>query len=330
MRPCARVVLVTRGGENRGNEPGFRRRTVTVLAVRAEELGPEWDAGAASLFAGALAVTFERSLERVRHWRRWQRPLFGVVADGALLGAAQLRAPDEANFEAAVIAVDRDHRGRGVGSSLWRRVRADVDVHKDHVMTVVRDDDQRSLAVVQHWGFAPFQHEVPGVLDLSGIDDPQAVPGVEVQVHEGFARLAADEELAKAFAASDTSPEAESGQVIEWSAMLRLAGDVDGLVAVARAADREVVGLAVAAAEADGSWLVMYTGVVPSHRGRGIARSLKEHLHQELASRDVRWVHTMNEVSNAAIRELNARLGYVPQPGAIRLRQRVAGDWSRP
>jgi GNAT superfamily N-acetyltransferase len=297
--------------------------------VRVDDLGPEWDTAAASLLAVPLAMSVERSLDRVALWRRMGRPPVGIVADGELIGAAQLRAPDDANFEVVLVAVEAARRGQGLGSTLWRHVRASVDARKDQVMTVVRDDDAASLVVVRRWGFTPFQHEIPAVLELRTAASPMPVAGVTFEIRRGFGDVMRDGELAKAYAASDTSPEAESGQVVEWPALLRLAGDVDGVVVVARAAGGEVAGLAVASAEVDGTWLVMYTGVVPAHRGRGIARALKEHLHDEVARRGAPSVRTLNEVGNLAIRGLNARLGYVARPGAIRLRQPVDPAWSR-
>jgi RimJ/RimL family protein N-acetyltransferase len=67
-------------------------------------------------------------------------------------------------------------------------------------------------------------------------------------------------------------------------------------------------------------WLVMYTGVGPAHRRRGLARAAKTRLHTEVATRGARSIETTNEASNTAIRALNEALGYRPTEGEYRLR----------
>jgi GNAT superfamily N-acetyltransferase len=74
--------------------------------------------------------------------------------------------------------------------------------------------------------------------------------------------------------------------------------------------------LAPGAAEND------YTGVAPSHRGRGIAQALKLQAIAWAKENGVEWFYTASEVGNARMIAINRRLGY--EPGARRLE--VAGD----
>ncbi|HXH89214.1 MAG TPA: GNAT family N-acetyltransferase, partial [Gaiellaceae bacterium] len=66
------------------------------------------------------------------------------------------------------------------------------------------------------------------------------------------------------------------------------------------------------------------TGVKRAHRGRGIAAALK--------ARQIAWakengyesLQTSNEVRNAPIRHLNAKHGYVREPGTVIVRATIS------
>lgn len=59
-----------------------------------------------------------------------------------------------------------------------------------------------------------------------------------------------------------------------------------------------------------------YTGVAPTHRGRGIATVLKGKAIAWAQKAGVRWFHTSSEVGNNTMIAINTRLGY--RPGAVR------------
>jgi GNAT superfamily N-acetyltransferase len=60
-----------------------------------------------------------------------------------------------------------------------------------------------------------------------------------------------------------------------------------------------------------------YTGVAPTHRGRGIAPALKLRAIAWARRHGVNWFHTSSEIGNARMIGINRRLGY--QPGVRRL-----------
>lgn len=64
------------------------------------------------------------------------------------------------------------------------------------------------------------------------------------------------------------------------------------------------------AAAGGGRWSQMFTGVLASHRGRGIATSLKRSGLVATASKSATLVETMNHESNLEIRAINERLGF--------------------
>jgi GNAT superfamily N-acetyltransferase len=62
-----------------------------------------------------------------------------------------------------------------------------------------------------------------------------------------------------------------------------------------------------------------WTGVLPSHRGRGIARVLKARSIEWCRRQGIRYVYTENDETNSRIIDINVRLGYRPIPGKIEL-----------
>ena len=95
---------------------------------------------------------------------------------------------------------------------------------------------------------------------------------------------------------------------------------------VRRPGGREVVGYAKLAFSTESTERAFHdlTGVKRAHRGRGIASALK--------ATQIRWakeqgfgsLQTANEVRNAPIRHLNAKHGYVLEPGAVIVRRALA------
>jgi GNAT superfamily N-acetyltransferase len=57
-----------------------------------------------------------------------------------------------------------------------------------------------------------------------------------------------------------------------------------------------------------------YTGVAPSHRGRGIARALKLRAIAWAKENGVDWFYTGSEIGNVRMIGVNRQLGYEPGP----------------
>jgi mycothiol synthase len=56
-----------------------------------------------------------------------------------------------------------------------------------------------------------------------------------------------------------------------------------------------------------------FTGVARAERGNGLALAMKLRALRELRARGVKAFGTTNDESNAAMRGINQRLGYVPE-----------------
>jgi predicted GNAT superfamily acetyltransferase len=97
---------------------------------------------------------------------------------------------------------------------------------------------------------------------------------------------------------------------------------LDHRLMMAAVSGNEVVGLAhMARNTVDPSlawhWL---TGVRRDWRRRGLAAALKDAQLVSARALGVRQVRTANELRNAPIRRLNARMGYRPEPDHIQMR----------
>ena len=64
----------------------------------------------------------------------------------------------------------------------------------------------------------------------------------------------------------------------------------------------------------NGAAYTNFTGVTRAERGKGIALAMKLRALRELRARGVKLFGTTNDESNAAMRGINRRLGYVPDP----------------
>lgn len=74
------------------------------------------------------------------------------------------------------------------------------------------------------------------------------------------------------------------------------------------------VGVTATMVKENGVAYTNFTGVARSERGKGIALALKLRALRALASESVRLFGTTNDEQNAAMRGINRRLGYVPDP----------------
>jgi GNAT superfamily N-acetyltransferase len=72
------------------------------------------------------------------------------------------------------------------------------------------------------------------------------------------------------------------------------------------------------------------TAVVRDWRGRGVAASLKRATIGWAIEHGLEWLETGNDVANAPMRALNARLGYRPLPDYIEFRGPLAGTVAAP
>jgi predicted GNAT family acetyltransferase len=87
--------------------------------------------------------------------------------------------------------------------------------------------------------------------------------------------------------------------------------------------DGHPVALTATMVKENGTAYTNFTGVSRSERGKGIALAMKLRALRELRSRDVKLFGTTNDEQNAAMRGINRRLGYAPEPPTTMYEKRL-------
>ena len=243
----------------------------------------------------------------------------GTLAGWGYVGHATHLPP---SFTVVWLTVAAGHEGHGVGTALHRELVAAAPGEGPHdLRSWVFDDEERAWGVVTGWGFAEQQHSIASVLDLTGpLDPPAPGPGVTLEECPALAFDSATEaEVTDVLARSQTNPEADDGFVLDLP-MLRTAGGEASPVGVVARVEGRVAGIASGFVE-EGDLVVWYAGVAPEHRRRGLARAMKQSLHQQAHALGATRCYTENEAGNTSIRALNADLGFVPRFGMRRVRR---------
>jgi GNAT superfamily N-acetyltransferase len=220
----------------------------------------------------------------------------------------------------SMVVVAEPHEGRGIGGRLLRELLTDVDPTAERLRSVVGDDDERSLAVAEHWGYAAYEHGICSRLDFHDLPEPREIEGVtfewspELHVEDPDALLAMLD-------VAETNPERASGLFLTPETLRSFITPVETAVAWVARADGRPIGLGHGAVDGE-DFGITYLCVDPAQRGRGVALALKERLHASAAALGATHLFTTNEEANTQIRTLNAKLGY----------QRIFGDYriSRP
>src|SRR5438034_1195629 len=106
----------------------------------------------------------------------------------------------------------------------------------------------------------------------------------------------------------ETPPPFEQGRK-----MLEGAG-LDQTATVLALKGRDIIGITVTTVNENGSAYTTFTGVTRAERGLGIALALKLEVLQVLKQRGTKLFGTTNDKKNGAMRRINERLGYVPDP----------------
>jgi GNAT superfamily N-acetyltransferase len=231
------------------------------------------------------------------------------------------------------IGVADDHRGRGIGSELYRRLSAHVArMGKTALHVPASEARPEAIAWLARRGFVEYERSRAVALDLATATvRPVAAPaGVEITT------LAARPDLLeRLYAVADATlqdipgPDEphRAGTLEEWAAYLD-APQVRREAIFLALADGEVAGwarLGFPVAVPTMAWHDM-TGVLRPFRGRGIAGALKRAQIAWAAENGIRTLETENDVENAPMRAVNAALGYQPQPDQIIMRGPLAGS----
>jgi mycothiol synthase len=226
----------------------------------------------------------------------------------------------------AMVRVVPELRRRGVGRALYAAIseHASGPGH-EWLWGRVRDDDPETLAAVIAHGFTETGREPMVAVDPGEAPPPGPTPeGVEIVSLAERPDLARAAWRVKVEAVPDVpGPEPQtSGPFERW-----IAGNLEGPCALPAGSfvalvDGEVVGHAGLAAlpARPHSAENLFTGVRRAWRGRGIAIALKQAQIAWARDAGYEWIQTTNDEPNAAMRAVNAKLGYEPVMGSIIVR----------
>jgi GNAT superfamily N-acetyltransferase len=252
---------------------------------------------------------------------------FQGLEEGRIVGTASIMAEPrlrERRGAYASLVVDREARGRGVGTALYRAL---SDWARDHELEEleghVKEVDEESLRWAERRGFAETGRDSLLTLELAGIEAPsvEAPDGVEIVSWAGRPELATGmyEVAREAYPDIPGNENDVMESFEEWLTHdMAGPGDLPEATFVALAGD-EVIGFAkfsLTRAQPTQAYHDV-TGVKRAWRGRGVAGALKRAEIAWAKEHGYERLKTMNEERNAPIRKLNERYGYRPGPGRI-------------
>jgi mycothiol synthase len=239
------------------------------------------------------------------------------------------------SIEGCFYAIPRvlpDLRGRGVGCKLYEALsRQAKSAGRESLLTRVREDDEGSLRFARKRGFEEISRELPVVLQLASVEDAGSRGAVEEPAGIEIASLAERPDLAEGAwrvdgeASRDIPVEGMTTRPFEeWRALYLEGPSAMPEATFVALAGGEVVGYASLFGYPGGSAEHGLTAVLRPFRGRGIATALKRSQIVWAKSAGYTEIRTANDEANVAMRGINARLGYVHEPGSLLLRGPLA------
>ena len=235
--------------------------------------------------------------------------------------------PQRPDVGRAGLIVLPSFRRRGLGTALYREVsRWCAARGVETIEAAVAEDDEASYTYATRRGFVEVERNGRMILDLTALEPApvDAPPEIDIltwaerpELAEGIYRVAVE-----AYADVPGAENEEMESFDDWLAHdMRGSGDRPEATFVALAGD-EVVGYAKFSLTAAQPSIAHHdmTGVKRAWRGRGIAGALKRAQIGWAKQQGYEHLATSNELRNAPIRRLNARLGYRPMPGRVLMR----------
>jgi len=236
------------------------------------------------------------------------------------------------------LRVDPTWRRRGVGSAILARLVQHASANgASRVVTAVRGNEPDGTRFAEAHGFRKFHERIDAYIDVpafdgSGFPDPDetaraagtriASYGELLDEHandiEGFQRAMLPAIWSMARDVPAPTPMPETPPPFEQARRMFFEGPgIDRGSTMIALRDGAVVGMSVTAVKENGTAYTNFTGVSREQRGKGIALAMKLRAIRALKSRGVKLFGTTNDEQNAAMRGINRKLGYVPDPPTL-------------
>lgn len=257
--------------------------------------------------------------------QRWRTTLGepgtrAVVADddGQVVGAAVLAtAPNFRRTASAGLAVAKPSRGKGVGSAMAKRI---IEFARQAVvpMTTItlRDDLAEGRRFAERFGFTVVAHCTGWIYTMGSAVTLRADAESAARragIHIRTTNLSTDRAHFIAIA-----QDAISGTPTDFPIdMNRFAAGMPHDSVIVTAFDGNgPAGVSLIRPSGDtGGWHTSFTGVLPRHRRRGVARALKLATFIAATDRGGSSMHAENDDRNAPMLALNASVGMTPGVG---------------
>ncbi|MEP6693026.1 MAG: GNAT family N-acetyltransferase [Chloroflexota bacterium] len=235
----------------------------------------------------------------------------------------------------AGLRVAPDWRRRGIARSLLGQLEEHARANKaSRLVSAVRGDELDGAKFAEAMGFRAFHERIDAYIDVPSFDAAKFEDPDEVAKGAGI-RLASYAELksergadfesfqrellpviwAMARDVPSPTPMPENPPPFEQAKRMFFDGPgTDGRSTIIALRDGHPVAMTATMVKENGTAYTNFTGVSRAERGKGIALAMKLRALRELRGRDVKLFGTTNDESNAAMRGINRRLGYVPDP----------------
>lgn len=306
------------------------------LALETREIRDEDWAGVAGLVNHYEheGLTGEIMLARSNRWTPTDPRMQLVTVDvaGRIVGHARSlrRASDVAGKFSVIAYVDETITGQGLGRRLLQMAEDFAAANgAKHLISYVREDCARGVAVALKNGFELNQHLFDSTVDLTAFDPAPWLTGKEALEAAGYRFFTMAEagytdgnrhRLYKLDVITDVdTPGFENWGKRSYEQYLRdehesYAFTADG-VFIAEFAGEWVGMSALRPAPRAGRYHIDYTGVLREHRGKGLSTVLKALSMQYAKGNGGQVLETSNDERNAAMLNVNVKMGFVPEPG---------------
>jgi GNAT superfamily N-acetyltransferase len=260
-----------------------------------------------------------------------------IVATGYFLAETDSEASDKFLL---YVQVDPAHHGRGTGTALFDAVMEHLSEHDPAILqSFTRDDHEAGIVFLKKRGFQVSMKEQDSELDLStfesakfaGVVESVRESGIEIvpaselskrdpdwmkktwELHGEIIRDVPDDDVLVNMPFEEFAKTFDHPEFIPEGYFLALEGDrYIGMSSVwNRGVKKDEV-------------YTRLTGVVRSHRRRGIATALKVRAHEFAKSTGAKVITTDNEENNPMY-DLNVQLGFVPTRAWLQFRKELGG-----